>query len=369
MFGSFDPRLVERTLARERSRTISHDLPSPFATASVLSLGLLIPFGIGTVPDRVAKTVAAIAAPAPAKQVTLVRDGLSETLETRSDTPDELLAERGIVRASDDALNVDPASPLADGETVVYRAAVPVTVVVDGVARTLRSPATTVAGLLEQQGVAFDSHDKISPAPPAPVDNDAVVTVQHVDAWTESVRRTVPAATVKRFALGLPAGKTKVIDPGAPGLAETAYAVHRTAGRRALRRIALVSRVIRAPRARIVAEGIGEYAALSTLAERGIRGTLRLAGAAMSMVATAYTAGCGGCSGMTASGRPAGHGVVAVDPRVIPLGTRMYIPGYGRAVAGDTGGAIRGNRIDLGFNSNAAANQFGRRSVTVYLIK
>ena len=47
----------------------------------------------------------------------------------------------------------------------------------------------------------------------------------------------------------------------------------------------------------------------------------------------------------------------------------MFIPGYGHAVAGDTGGAIRGRRIDLGFNSNGEANQFGRRPVTVYLIK
>ncbi|MBV9409756.1 MAG: 3D domain-containing protein, partial [Candidatus Eremiobacteraeota bacterium] len=78
---------------------------------------------------------------------------------------------------------------------------------------------------------------------------------------------------------------------------------------------------------------------------------------------------CYGCSGTTAIGRPAGHGIVAVDPSVIPLGTRMYIPGYGHAVAGDTGGAIRGNRIDLGFDSTAQAYQFGRRSVTVYLIK
>jgi len=155
----------------------------------------------------------------------------------------------------------------------------------------------------------------------------------------------------------------------APEAAETAYAVTRTPDRRALRKTALLSRILRAPRSRIVAEGIGEYAALSHIAERGITGTLNLASAALSMVATAYTAGCGGCSGITASGRPAGHGIVAVDPRVIPLGTRMYIPGYGHAVAGDTGGAIRGNRIDLGFNSNAAANQFGRRSITVYLIK
>jgi 3D (Asp-Asp-Asp) domain-containing protein len=86
------------------------------------------------------------------------------------------------------------------------------------------------------------------------------------------------------------------------------------------------------------------------------------------MIATAYTANCYGCSGYTKLGNRAGHGIVAVDPAVIPQGSHLYIPGYGSAVAGDTGGAIRGNRVDLGFNSNADAMQFGRRSVTVYVL-
>lgn len=95
----------------------------------------------------------------------------------------------------------------------------------------------------------------------------------------------------------------------------------------------------------------------------------RPASMVMRMPATAYTAYCGGCSGRTALGRQAGYGIVAVDPRVIPLRTRLYIPGYGYAVAGDTGGAIRGSRIDLGFNTYRDARQFGRRDVTVYLLQ
>src|ERR1035437_5346680 len=160
-----DPGLVGRTLARERSRTIRNDLPSPIAATGMLSLGLLIPFGAGTVPDQLAKTVAAIAAPSPAKHVTLVRDGLSETIETRAASAEDLLAERSVIRTPEDALSVDPASLLYDGETVVYRAAVPVTVVVAGIPRTLRSAAANVADLLHQQAVAFDRHDRISPAP------------------------------------------------------------------------------------------------------------------------------------------------------------------------------------------------------------
>lgn len=89
----------------------------------------------------------------------------------------------------------------------------------------------------------------------------------------------------------------------------------------------------------------------------------------MSMEATAYLPTDGSGSGMTATGIPAGYGVAAVDPSVIPLGTRLYIPGYGEAIAADTGGAIRGYTIDLCVESYSEAMQFGRRNVTVYVLE
>ncbi len=67
--------------------------------------------------------------------------------------------------------------------------------------------------------------------------------------------------------------------------------------------------------------------------------------------ATSYDSNCTGCSKTTALGLRAGYGVIAVDPNLIPLGSRVYIPGYGVAVAGDTGRAIKGNKVDLGFDS------------------
>jgi resuscitation-promoting factor RpfB len=335
----------------------------------VLSLGLLIPFGAGSATDGIVKTLAAAAAPVPAKHVTFVRDGISQTLETQAATAEDLLAERGVVKAPEDALSVAPDSPLVDGETVVYRTAVPVTVVVDDRTQEVRTAAPTVSDLLAQHGVAWDVHDRVSPSPSTAIAKDSVVTVQHRDSWTEAVRRPIAPRTVKRWAFSLPPGKSKVVYPGKPGVLETSYLFFRTPDRHGARRTTLAARVLQTPRPRILAEGIGEYTAISRFAARGIEGTLRLASSALSMVATAYTASCGGCSGTTASGRPAGHGIVAVDPRVIPLGTRMFIPGYGHAIAGDTGGAIHGNRIDLGFDSNRQAYQFGRRPVTVYLFK
>ena len=70
-------------------------------------------------------------------------------------------------------------------------------------------------------------------------------------------------------------------------------------------------------------------------------------------------------AGRTSSGLPVGVGVVAVDPNVIPLGTRLFVPGYGTAVAADTGAAIRGAIIDLWMPSTAAARAWGRRTVTI----
>lgn len=72
--------------------------------------------------------------------------------------------------------------------------------------------------------------------------------------------------------------------------------------------------------------------------------------------------------GTTALGLPAGYGVVAVDPQVIPLGTRLYVEGYGYAIAADVGGAIQKRRIDLCFNSRKNALRFGREAVRVHII-
>lgn len=78
--------------------------------------------------------------------------------------------------------------------------------------------------------------------------------------------------------------------------------------------------------------------------------------------ATAYT-----IRGRTASGLPTSWGVAAVDPAVIPLGTRFFVPGYGEAVAADVGSSVRGNKIDLWFPSHARARAWGRRTVAIVI--
>jgi 3D (Asp-Asp-Asp) domain-containing protein len=73
--------------------------------------------------------------------------------------------------------------------------------------------------------------------------------------------------------------------------------------------------------------------------------------------------------GRTASGLPVGRGVVAVDPKVIPLGTRLFVPGYGKGVAADTGPAIRGRLVDVWVSNRAQARRWGRRTVVITVFR
>ena len=96
------------------------------------------------------------------------------------------------------------------------------------------------------------------------------------------------------------------------------------------------------------------------------------AGKSLSVTATAYTADCKGCSGVTATGVDLNANpnakVIAVDPNVIPLGSKVYVEGYGYATAADTGGAIKGNKIDVFIPSQDAALDWGRKTVNVQVL-
>lgn len=92
----------------------------------------------------------------------------------------------------------------------------------------------------------------------------------------------------------------------------------------------------------------------------------------MTVEATAYTADCEGCSGTTANGTDLRANpnlkVISVDPSIIPLGSKVWVEGYGEAIAADTGGAIKGNKIDVFISNKEAASNWGRRTVTIKIL-
>lgn len=185
--------------------------------------------------------------------------------------------------------------------------------------------------------------------------------------WDGVELRKIAPPVIHHLSFSLAPGSSKVTATGTPGIRKILVRYTQRDGG-PVRRCVIGSSLLRAPKPRIIADGIGT-SGLARFEANSIVRMAYIARGAIEMLATGYAADCIGCDGMTAIGRRAGHGIVAVDPRVIPLGTHLYIPGYGLAVAGDTGGSIVGHRIDLGFDSLRDAAIFGRRAITVYRLK
>jgi len=375
---AFNPQLTERCLASCDSllRWASHgDVPlvqkgaelivndqrfATFVATSVLTLVLSF------TASSSAFAAAEVAGSDDAQPVivTFVHDGQATMYETRARTVAEFLDERGVKAGPDDFVAPAADTALVPGLRLEYRAAMALSLVVDGQRISLHIAPASVEDLLDRAGVKLGPYDQVVPALAAHPTPGTVVRVVRVDEWTAHVREPIEPGVRHRFDPELAIGKTRTIDQGLPGERElTVRFVKRGDGPE--KRTVLASRVIQEARPRVIVHGIGEFASLVD----GVRDALHIAGTAMKMVATAYVPFCSGCSGITKLGLHAGHGVVAVDPNVIPLGSRLYVPGYGNAVAGDTGGAIHGNRIDLGFDDLGQALRFGRRPITVYVLR
>jgi resuscitation-promoting factor RpfB len=313
---------------------------------SVLTAGLVWA-GFATNPSPVyAGSAAALAS--VSHVVFFTTSGATTTQASAATTVGEFLRERGIVANDGDYVSPSIDTPLTDRMSIEYRAAAPVTIVADKHRATMMTVAPNVAALLQSQNITLGKYDEVSPALTSEIPANGVVRVTRVLRWERLENRAMRMPVVHLLNVAMAPGETKVASRGRAGMRQVLVAfVQRDAG--SVTAQVLASRIVTKPKPRII--------------ESGALGAMR-------MIATAYTPYCGGgCSGITATGLRAGRGIVAVDPSVIPLGSRLYIPGYGYAIAGDTGGAIVGYRIDLGYTSDRDAILFGRRAVMVYRLK
>jgi 3D (Asp-Asp-Asp) domain-containing protein len=174
-----------------------------------------------------------------------------------------------------------------------------------------------------------------------------------------TVREPIPYPTLRKVTSQLRNGTSRTLQKGTNGEKVTVYRVYSRTDGVELRREKLNSRIAKKPVPAIVEVGI--QSALPS------RGGYRAGHRSVTMHATYYLPfACGGSgTGRTATGLKAGFGVAAVDPRFIPLGTRLYVEGYGYAIAADTGGAIKGNRIDLCVDSRRDIKGNGKRRVWI----
>lgn len=237
------------------------------------------------------------------------------------------------------------------------------TVIADGAERHIRTTQTTVGAALKDAGVELNPADLIFPKRNVRLYNGIIIRVVRVEEKIITQEEPIAFEVRRKPTKDLRVGLTEMVSEGKRGLKRLQYRVTYVDGA-IKRRELLKAEVLAEPRDKVIL--IGDRGAGVSRGSFVSRRTL-------TMHATGYDPGPKSCGkyadGRTSIGMKAGYGVVAVDPSVIPLRSKLYIEGYGFAIAGDRGRAIKGHRIDLGFDTYWAARQFGRKSVKVHLLE
>lgn len=321
----------------------------------------------------------------PLRQVNVTIDEDEKTYWTSAKTVEELLKELEVKVQEHDKINYEVQSPIDDNMNISIEHAFPV-VVEDGTNKgeKLWTTSTTVADFLTQNDITLGELDRIEPGLKENLTGEETIKIFRVEKVTDVVEETVDYAIVTKKDAALEKGTEKVVQEGKEGLLEKTFEVTKENGKE-IDRKQISENKVRDAQDKIISVGTKEIVKQASRGQSSTNATTKSStnqqasttaapsgGKEMYMEATAYTAYCNGCSGLTATGIDLRSNpnlkVIAVDPSVIPLGSKVWVEGYGTAVAGDTGGAIKGNRIDLFVSSKEQAYRFGRKQVKIRVI-
>ncbi|MDQ3699949.1 MAG: 3D domain-containing protein [Chloroflexota bacterium] len=322
--------------------------------------------------------------------------GVPIGLRAAAPTVGEALRAAGIDLDGADVLYPAREAPLLPGMKVAILRAAPVALHFDDRQVEAKTRAATVGDLLAERDIRLGPLDRVQPPLEDPVPVRGTVRVVRVREEARQELELVPFRSRQYYDPHLPPGARVRTQEGLSGLLEQVVDVTYEDGAEITRlpREKIITRqpvdevIAVGPLRAIVAPVVPTAESIPSPAPPKPDAPLlpipvpqlpdgAAVRRAMTVVATAYDPGpvSTGKSpghpayGITATGMRADRGVIAVDPRVIPFRTRLYVPDYGYAIAGDTGGAIKGNRIDVYFPTYAEAVRWGRRTITVYILE
>lgn len=312
------------------------------------------------------------------KEITIFDRGQEIKVVTKERTVGDLLNKERISLGEYDTLDFSEQTKIRNlpkGAVHIFRA-LPVVLKVDGNEQIIMSTVSNVKGVLSGANIVLDHLDYVKEHDlEDSVEEGMKIEVVRVSEKFDVKSEKIPFKSVTRNNRNLDASVVKVVRAGVEGERKLTY---RTVyeNNKEVRKEIIKREVVKDPIDKIVEKGV------KPLVKNISRGDSLRYKRVIDMTATAYCASYEDTGkrpgdpyfGITASGRKAERGVVAVDPKVIPLGTRLYIESlgktadYGYAIAGDTGGAIKGNRIDLFYETKSEVRNWGRRKVKVYIL-
>ena len=294
-------------------------------------------------------------------------DDIESLLFATSGRVGDALWENGVTIFGGDAIWPDPDTPLSPEMHIYLRRSHPLTVLADDLTIRTRTQEGTIRDALEQIGIDLAGRDYCDPAPDSPVAENPLVHISRIaeDWLVES--EAISYETVWQPDGDLELDQQRVDQPGQDGLRKRRYRITYENGAQ-VARVLEEEWVAQEPQPRILVYGTKiVWREIET--EQGIKRYWRH----MRILATSYTAATSGKTrdhpefGITFMGWKARPGIIAVDPRVIPLTSNMFVPGYGVGIAGDTGGKIKGRRIDLCYEEYDLVLWY--RWVDVYLLE
>lgn len=307
-----------------------------------------------------------------AKEVAIQVGPENTTIWTTEDKVKDVLAQADI-----DITEHDQVSPALDEEVgadnlIAVEKAFEVTLEDGGEEKKVWSTSTTVADFLKRENIHLNEDDRLNRKADGYLKPGSFVQVVRVEKVTDVVEEPANFAVETRNDPKLLKGREKVVQEGKKGTVSRKFEVVKENGKEVSRTL-LAETTITEPQKKIVAVGTKKMVASASSGVGVSRSNAEPSGGKEFYVtATAYTAYCNGCSGITHTGinlrANPNVKVIAVDPKVIPLGSKVWVEGYGYAVAGDTGGAIKGKKIDLHVPTKSEAYKFGRRQVKMKII-
>ncbi len=299
--------------------------------------------------------------------ITVNDNGTISTLYTTENTLGTALARAGMQVYIGDSVTPELTTPVTTDATVFIRRSRPASITVDGRTIRTRTRAASIEALLAQEGVQLQGKDFAVPAPTDPIVDYVNVNVTRVreEFITETEQLAFQSKWLPNPDLEL--DQRVVAQVGEKGAKNRLFKSVFENGK-------LISTglerewIEKPPQDHIINYGTKVVLRDLTLPNGSVVQYWRK----IRLLATAYAASTSGKAkdhpeyGRTRLGLQAGRGIVAVDPRVVSLGSKLFVPGYGEAVAGDTGGRVKGKRIDLGFPDDAIESWY--RWVDVYLL-
>ncbi|MFD3448299.1 ubiquitin-like domain-containing protein [Microbacteriaceae bacterium 4G12] len=303
-----------------------------------------------------------------ANEFTLTVNGTKQTVWSTAKTVQALLKEQNIQIQEHDKVTPSKDQAIHAHENITVEHAFPVTLNMGGQQSQVWSTSITVADFLKEQQVTLNTLDKVEPSLDKKVEANAGVTVTRVEKVNDVVEEPIPFAEVKKQDSSLTEGTEKVVQEGEAGAVQKTFEVTKENGTEVARNL-LQEVKVKESKDRIVA--VGTKQAVSDTPSRGNEDSA--VANEFYVEATAYTPYCSGCEGVSAGGynykANPNMKLIAVDPRIIPLGTKVWVEGYGYAIAGDTGGAIKGYRIDVLVPTESQADAWGRKRVKIKVLK